>query len=232
MFTGQRSGSASNIFKIVKGITLHWAPVSIFLWNRNPIRGQSYWPVRVFILDLVNICRILNTNSFNKKFIVALIGVFLRFVLFNFMYLLATRGQQTLKWLLLLQTWQTFPQAGHLPRGCKFTLFYKVSFVLVVSVMIRLIQFLCAAWPALIALDRVRSHSRRSLSQSELSLVPHTIISLTRKPWRLSNSHSEFNFFNSVTKSWKFWPPCCLHVKNLWRRMVIFFLGLQYYLVE
>ena len=67
-----------------------------------------------------------------------------------------------------------------------------------------------AAWPALIALDRVRSHSRRSLSRSELSLVPHTIISLIRESWRLSNSHLELNFFNSATKSWKFWPSCLL----------------------
>ena len=50
-------------------------------------------------------------------------------------------------------------------------------------------------------------------------MVPHTIISLIRESWRLSNSHFELNFFNSVTKSWRFWPfllPLCkkLVVKN------------------
>ena len=133
----------------------------------------------------------------------------------------------------------------------KFTLFYKLSCVLVASGMNRLIDFLfknlinagvgwdlrisgaclcvsSAALPALIALGRVKSHSQRSLSGRELSLVPHTIISFIRESRDLSNSHSELNFFNSVTKSWKFWPSCCLYVKNLWQRMVIFFLGLQY----
>ena len=85
-----------------------------------------------------------------------------------------------------------------------------------------------AAWPVLITLDRVRSDSRRCLSQRELSLVPHTIISLIRESWKLSNSHSELNFFHSVTKSWKFWPSCYLYVKNLRQRMVMFFLELQY----
>ena len=37
-----------------------------------------------------------------------------------------------------------------------------------------------------------------------------------------------FNFLNSVTKSWKFWPSSCVYVKNSWRRMVMFFLGLHY----
>ena len=35
----------------------------------------------------------------------------------------------------------------------------------------------------------------------------------------------ELNFFNTVKKSWKFWPYCYLYVKNLWQRMVMFFLG-------
>ena len=85
-----------------------------------------------------------------------------------------------------------------------------------------------AAWPALTALDWLRLHSQRSLSQRELFLVPHTIISLIRESWRLPNSHSELNFLNLVTKLWKFWPSCCLYVKNLWLRIVMFFLELQY----
>ena len=105
-----------------------------------------------------------------------------------------------------------------MPRGCELSQNLHFSHLHVSS----------AAWPALIALDRVRSHSRRSYSRRELSLVLHAIISLIKESWRLSNSHSELNFFNSLTNSWKFWPSCCLYVKNLWRRMVMFFLGLQY----
>ena len=139
--------------------------------------------------------------------------------------------------------------ASRMRTVTKFTLFYKVSCVLLVRVMTRLIQFpfkylinvsgrlrseilwAClhvssASWPALIALDRVRLNSWKNLSYRELSLVPYTTISLIRESWRLSDSHLELNFFNLVTKSWKFWPSCCLYVKNLWCRMVVFFLGL------
>ena len=114
-----------------------------------------------------------------------------------------------------------------------FNFFLKILSILAVGWDLRILQACLrvssAARPALIALDRVRLHSRRSFSWRELSLVPHTIISLIRESWRLSNSHSELNFFNSVTKSWKFWPSCCLCVKNFWWRMVTFFLGLQYF---
>ena len=40
MFTGQRSGSGSNFFKIVKGVTLHWAPVSILYEIGIPLKGR------------------------------------------------------------------------------------------------------------------------------------------------------------------------------------------------
>ena len=86
-----------------------------------------------------------------------------------------------------------------------------------------------ASWPALIALNKVRSHPQKSLSRSGLSLVPHAIIFLITESWKLSNSRSELNFFNWVTKSWKIWPSCCLYVKYLWQRMVLFFLRLQYF---
>ena len=62
-----------------------------FVWNRNPIWGKSCWPIRVFILDLVNMRRILNINSFNKKFIAALVEGFNRLVLFNFMYFFTSK---------------------------------------------------------------------------------------------------------------------------------------------
>ena len=40
MFTGQRSGSGSNFFKIVKRVTLHWAPVSILYETGIPFEGR------------------------------------------------------------------------------------------------------------------------------------------------------------------------------------------------
>ena len=85
-----------------------------------------------------------------------------------------------------------------------------------------------AACPALMALERVRSDSLKSLSRKALSFVPQTIISLMRESQRFSYSHSALNFFSSVIKSWKLWLWSCLYVKNLWRGMVIFFLELQY----
>ena len=49
-----------------------------------------------------------------------------------------------------------------------------------------------------------------------------------RESPRFSNSHSALKFYSSVIKSWKLWPSSCLYVKNLWRRMVTYFLGLQH----
>ena len=40
MFAGQRSGSGSNFLKTVKGITLHWAPVSILYETGIPFWGR------------------------------------------------------------------------------------------------------------------------------------------------------------------------------------------------
>ena len=40
MFTGRRSGSESNFFKIVKGMTLHWAPVSILYETGIPFEDR------------------------------------------------------------------------------------------------------------------------------------------------------------------------------------------------
>ena len=40
MFTGQRSGSGSNFFKIVKGVTLHRALVSILYETGIPFEGR------------------------------------------------------------------------------------------------------------------------------------------------------------------------------------------------
>ena len=85
-----------------------------------------------------------------------------------------------------------------------------------------------AACPALIALERVRADSLKSLSGKVLSFVPQTIISLMTESQRISNSHSGLNFFNLVIKSSKLCSASCLYVKKLWWRMVTFFLGLPY----
>ena len=55
-----------------------------------------------------------------------------------------------------------------------------------------------AACPALMALERVRSDSVKSLLQKALSFVPQTIISLMRESRRFSNSHLALNFFSLV----------------------------------
>ena len=61
------------------------------------------------------------------------------------------------------------------------------------------------------ACERRRSHSRRILSQGELSLVPDTIISLIRV---LKGIKFTLGTFSSVTKSWNLWPSCFLYVKT------------------
>ena len=63
---------------------------------------------------------------------------------------------------------------------------------------------------------------------SSVSWAPHTIISLIRESWRLSNYIQNSTFLNQVRKSWTFLLSCCLYVTNLWQRMVVLFLGLQY----
>ena len=61
MFTGQRLGSGSNFFKIVKGITLHWALVSVLYETGIPIINQSefsflnWWIFTEFRILIVSI---------------------------------------------------------------------------------------------------------------------------------------------------------------------------------
>ena len=87
--------------------------------------------------------------------------------------------------------------------------------------MTRLIQFL---FKNLINIGssilKEASHKR-----SYLWYLPHTIISLIRESWTLSNSHLQLNFLNSVTVLALLLPVC----ENLWQRMVIFFLRLQHF---
>ena len=87
----------------------------------------------------------------------------------------------------------------------KLILFYKVSCVLVASVMTRHIEFL---FKNLInARGKFRCHvyvfsqymgwlwtEWGPIHKGESSLVLHSIISLIRESWRLSNSHSELQF--------------------------------------
>ena len=171
------------------------------------------------------------------------VRAFIRFVLFNFMYFFTNKWAANFEMVLFIANMTSLiPLAGHYPQECElsqnlhffikslvfwlwvlwldlFSFFLKILSILVVGWDLRILQACLhvssAAWPVLITLDRVRSDSQRSLSQRELSLVPHTIISLIRKSWTLSNSHSELNFFHSVTKSWKFWSSCYLYVIKL-----------------
>ena len=194
---------------------------------------------RLSLVDNPRIRTDFESTTINKSFI--------RFIRFNFMYFFTNALAANFQMVLFIENMTNFSISRVFASGMwtidKLTSFYEVSYVLVASALTRLIEFLVknfisisgrlrsvnsAAWPALIALNSVRSHSRRNVSRKELSLVPRTIISLIRESWRLSNSHSEFNFYNSVTKSWTFWPFSCLFVNNLCGRMVVFFLGLQY----
>ena len=89
--------------------------------------------------------RVLNIDSFNKKFILALVGEFIRFILFNFMYsfmntwaanfemvlFIANIANVSIRWGFTSEMWTV----------TNFMLFYKLSCVLVASVMIRLIKF-------------------------------------------------------------------------------------------
>ena len=146
MFTGERSGSGSNFFKINQRNNVTLSSSINFVWDRNPIQGESYWPIRVFMLDLVNIFRILNINSFNKKFIIALVGGFIRFDLLNFMYFFTNTWAANSEIVLFIANMTDFSISWTCASGmwtiARFTVFYKVSFVLVASVTIRLVKFL------------------------------------------------------------------------------------------
>ena len=71
-----------------------------------------------------------------------------------------------------------------------------------------------AAYPALIALERVIWDSLGSLTRKALPSSPQTITSLMKESQRSSNSHVVLNFF-----SWKLFPSSCPYVKDLWCRI-------------
>ena len=91
-------------------------------------------------------CRILNIDSFHKKFIIALVGGFIRFVLFKSMYFFTNKWAANFEMVLFIGNMTNFFISWTFASGmwtiAKFTLFYKVSCVLIASVMIRLIWFL------------------------------------------------------------------------------------------
>ena len=126
-FTRERSGSRSCFFKIVKRITLHWAPVSILYEVGIPFEGK--------VIDQSVFIRF----SF-------LIEGFIRFVLFNFMYLISNTWTANFEIVIFIANMTNFSMSWAFASGMwtitKFSLFYKVSCVLVASVMSILIESL------------------------------------------------------------------------------------------
>ena len=194
------------------------------MWVKNPPLPfkSSKKPVRYRI----NMNGVLNVNSLNKKFRMTLVGGFTRFISYNFVYffmntLAANRGLFYWKYNKPIHSWTFAPVMWTIPKiklFCKFLRFLvgrvmiwltEIPFKNLIDVDGRLRSENFAVMPTcflstmaeLIALDRVRSHFPGNLSQIGLSLVPHTIISLIKKYWRLSSSHSKLNLLNSVTKS-------------------------------
>ena len=104
-----------------------------------------YSPIRVFILDLVNIYEVLNINSFSKKFTMVLIGGFIRLILFSFMHFFTNSLVINFEMVLLIANIANFSVCRTFAFGMwtikKSTLFYKAFFVLVVSLMTRLTEF-------------------------------------------------------------------------------------------
>ena len=160
--------------------------------------------------------RILNINSFNKKLILARVGRFIWFFLFNFVYFFTNTRAANFEMVLFIAkcTLFVFNKVSCLLIARLwldlFSLFLKILSISVVGWDIRILlaclRISSAAWPALIALDGVRPHSQRSPSRRELSLVLHAIISLIRESWKLSNSHSELTCFNQSQNHESFDP--------------------------
>ena len=146
MFTGQRSDSGSNIFKTVKGITLHWALVSILHETEIPFEDRNIDKSEFsFLIWLICAESWILTFSI-KKIIIAMVGGFIRFVLFSFMYFFTNTWAANFEMVLFIANMTDFSiswtSALRMWTIAKFTVFNKVSCVLAASVMITLIQFL------------------------------------------------------------------------------------------
>ena len=89
----------------------------------------SYWPIRVFILDLVHISGVLIINSFNKKFIIALVRDLTRISFFNFMYFLTNIWAAKFEMILFIANISKFSVSCEFASGmwtnAKFTFFIK-----------------------------------------------------------------------------------------------------------
>ena len=88
-------------------------------------------------------CGVLNINSFNKKFIIALVGGFIRLILFNSMYFFTNTRVATFGMVLLTAN-INFSISCAFALGCELSQnlrFYKVSCILFASVMTGLLKF-------------------------------------------------------------------------------------------
>ena len=221
------------------------------MWVKNPPLPfkSSQKPVRYRI----NMNGVLNVNSLNKKFRMTLVGGFTRFISYNFVYffmntLAANRGLFYWKHNKPFHSWTFAPVMWTIPKiklFCKFLRFLvgrvmiwltEIPFKNLIDVDGRLRSENFAVMPTcflstmaeLIALDRVRSHFPGNLSQIELSLVPHTIISLTKNTGGYQVHIRNLTFWIQSENHDKCEPLAACMWKNLWRKMIVFFIGLQY----
>ena len=124
-FTGQKSGSGSNFFKVVKGIALYWAPVSILCETGIPFEGRvidqsECWPIS----------RVLNINSFNNSFLIIVFYQNLGRKLWNDSFY-CKHDKLSISWAFASGLWTM----------AKFTPFHKLSCVVVVSTMAKFVEF-------------------------------------------------------------------------------------------
>ena len=164
-----------------------------FIWNWKSVGGEGNWPNRAVFYFIYN-KRILAANCLYKKLNIGrLLAVNLG--LLNFVYPLFP-GQQTLKWFFWLQFKHSFPYVGYFLlvwEPLQNLYFLTISFDFSLGPWwwgLQSLLILCrlaADWdwrilrscfrvssatcPALMALERVRSDSLKSLSQKALSFV-------------------------------------------------------------
>ena len=215
-----------------KGITLHWALVSILFETRITFEGrvidQSGFSFLIWLICAES--WILSVSIKNSWWLWS--EGLPRFVLFNFMYFFTNIWAANFEMVLFIANMANFSiKLDIFPLGmwtitkstlfCKvlyctgcelFSFFLKILSILVIGWDLRILwACFCVSSAAWTALEW--SHileAGRSLSWRELYHI-QWLVSKFRECWRLLNSHLELNFFNSVTKSWKFWPllPLC-----------------------
>ena len=107
MFTGLWSGQTFS--KLLKVITLHWAPVSILYETGIPFEGgvtdQSKFSFLIWLIYVEFWILTVSIKIHNRS------GQRVHLIRFLTLCSLGpTRGQQTLKWFFFIQTWQTLPK--------------------------------------------------------------------------------------------------------------------------